>query len=93
MVHIDDVAVTMSLGHMPVRVLVGLRALPALVLVLVVLVIRVLDQRLLMLENRRILPRPRRAAAIVATTTIKPRRPRVPDQLQGRFRPGLQASR
>jgi hypothetical protein len=53
MVHVDEVAVAMALEHMPVRVPVRLRALPALVLVPVVLVLhvqmRVLDWRMLML--------------------------------------------
>jgi hypothetical protein len=55
MVHVDDVAVAMALGHMPVRVPVRLGPLPALVLMLMVLVmhvqVRVLERPVLMLEH------------------------------------------
>ena len=48
MVHIDDVAVAMVLGHMPVRVSMRLWALPALMLMLVMLV---MDVQMLVLHR------------------------------------------
>ena len=58
MVHVDDVAMAMALRQMPVRVPVGLRAFPALMLMLVMLVMcvqmLVLHRSVLMLEQLRI---------------------------------------
>jgi hypothetical protein len=62
MVHIDDVAVPMALGHMPVRVSVRLWALPALMRMLVMLVMDVqmlvLHRSVLVLEPLGIARRP-----------------------------------
>ena len=61
-VHVDDVAVVMALGHMPVRVPVRLRPLPAFVLMPVMLIVdvqmRVLNRRMLMLEHLQVLAWP-----------------------------------
>ena len=55
MVHVDDVAVAMALGRMPVRMPVRLGALPALVLMPMMLIVHVqmdvLDRHMLMLEH------------------------------------------
>src|ERR687891_151529 len=69
MVHVDDVAMAMALRQMPVRVPVGLRAFPALMLMLVMLVVCVQmlvpERRMLMLEQLGIggQPEPHREAA------------------------------
>ena len=69
MVHVDNVAVAMALRQMPVRVPVGLRAFPALMLMLVMLVVcvqvLVLERRMLMLEQLGVggRPEPHREAA------------------------------
>jgi hypothetical protein len=61
-VQVDDVAVAMALGRMPVRVPVRLGSLPALVLMLVVFVVhvqvRVLERPVLMLEHLRVVAWP-----------------------------------
>jgi hypothetical protein len=61
-VHVDDIAVAMALGHMPVRVPVRLRPFPALMLMAVMLVVRVqvlvLERRMLVLEQLGIDGRP-----------------------------------
>jgi hypothetical protein len=57
MVHVDDVAVAMALGYVPVRVPVRLRALPTLMLVSVMLIVhvqmRVLDRAMPIPHRRR----------------------------------------
>ena len=61
-VHVDDVAMAVTLGHMPMRVAVRLRTLPALMLVPVMLVMRVqmlvLEGPVLVLEDDGIGRRP-----------------------------------
>ena len=61
-VHVDDVAVAMALGHVPVRVPVRLRPFPALVLVPVMLIVNVemgvLNRCMLMLEHLQVLAWP-----------------------------------
>jgi hypothetical protein len=62
MVDVDDIAVAMALGHMPVRMPVRLGPLPAFVLVPIMLIVHVqmdvLDRRMLMLEHLRVVAWP-----------------------------------
>ncbi len=55
MVHVDDVAVAVALGHVPVRVAMWLVAFPAFVVMPVMLIVHVqmdvLDRRMLMLKR------------------------------------------